>query len=87
MRELEVKASSEIDTLVMLDLYDYDETWQHYSFFSIYKKKGGINTMLVCLKEYWTQIIATIGNSRSSGSQAKNQGVYAYLARHPKSIY
>lgn len=86
VRELEVKASSEVDALVILDLYDYDETWQHYSFFSIYKKKGGINTMLVCLKEYWTQIIATIGNSQS-GSQAKNQGSYAYLTRHPESIH
>lgn len=85
VRKLEVKASSEVDALVMLDLYEYDETWQQYSFFSIYKKKGGINTMLVYLKEYWTQIIATIGYSQS-GSQIKNQGGYAYMDRHPKSM-
>lgn len=86
VRKLEVKASSEVDALVMLDCYDYDETWQNYSFFSIYQKKGEIATMLNCLKEYWMQIITTIGYSRSS-SQAKNQGVYAYIARQPESLH
>jgi hypothetical protein len=85
VREIEVKASSEVEALVMLDLYDYDETWQNYSFFSIYKKQGDIKTMLVCLKQYWAQIITTIQDSPSKPN-VKNPGNYAYLVRHRESL-
>ncbi len=39
VRELEVEADDEETAVVMLDFYEYDETWQHYSFVGIRKKK------------------------------------------------
>lgn len=39
LRELEVKADDEVTAIMLLDLYDYDETWQHYSFISIHKQE------------------------------------------------
>ncbi len=39
LRELEVEADTEEDAIIMLDLYDYDETWQNYSFIEIRKKR------------------------------------------------
>jgi hypothetical protein len=85
VRELEITASSEVDALVMLDLYDYDETWQNYSFFSLSKKQGDIKTRLVSLKQYWVQIITTI-RDLSSKPNVKNQGNHAYLVRHREYI-
>lgn len=39
LRELEVKADDEVTAIMLLDLYDYDETWQQYSFIGIHKKE------------------------------------------------
>ena len=39
LRELEVKADDEVTAIMLLDLYEYDETWQHYSFIGIHKKE------------------------------------------------
>lgn len=39
LRELEVEADTEEDAVILLDLYNYDETWQNYSFLEIRKKK------------------------------------------------
>ena len=39
LRELEVEANTEEDAVILLDLYNYDETWQNYSFLEIRKKK------------------------------------------------
>ena len=47
VRELEVKANNEEEAIVLLDFYDYDETWQHYSFVTVYKKSSGIAEVLV----------------------------------------
>ena len=38
VRELEVEADDEVTAIMLLDLYDYDETWQHYSFVEVHKK-------------------------------------------------
>lgn len=38
LRELEVEADDEVTAITLLDLYDYDETWQHYSFVDVQKK-------------------------------------------------
>ena len=40
VRELEVEADDEATAVMLLDLYDYDETWQHYSFVEVYKREG-----------------------------------------------
>lgn len=51
IRELEVEADSEEDAIVRLDFYDYDETWQHYSFVDIRKKqRDAIAALLALLK-------------------------------------
>ena len=39
IRELEVEADDEETAIVMLDFYEYDETWQQYSFVGIHKKR------------------------------------------------
>lgn len=39
IRELEVEADDEETAIVMLDFYEYDETWQQYSFVEIHKKR------------------------------------------------
>lgn len=39
LRELEVEADTEEEAVILLDLYNYDETWQNYSFLEIRKKK------------------------------------------------
>ncbi|HAJ64553.1 MAG TPA: hypothetical protein DCP31_39395, partial [Cyanobacteria bacterium UBA8543] len=39
LRELEIEADDEITAMMLLDLYNYDETWQHYSFIGIHKKE------------------------------------------------
>lgn len=39
IREIEVEADDEETAVVMLDFYDYDESWQNYSFVEIRKKK------------------------------------------------
>lgn len=38
LRELEIEADDEVTAIMLLDLYDYDETWQHYSFVDVQKK-------------------------------------------------
>jgi hypothetical protein len=35
VRELEVEADNEVTAVMLLDLYDYDETWQDYSFVEV----------------------------------------------------
>ena len=39
VRELEVEADDEVTAMMLLDLYDYDETWQHYSFVDMHKQE------------------------------------------------
>jgi hypothetical protein len=39
VRQLEVKADDEETAIMLLDLYDYDETWQQYSFVEVQKKE------------------------------------------------
>jgi hypothetical protein len=39
IRKLEVKADDEETAIMLLDLYEYDETWQHYSFVEVEKKE------------------------------------------------
>lgn len=39
IREIEVEADDEETAVVMLDFYEYDESWQNYSFVEIRKKK------------------------------------------------
>jgi hypothetical protein len=47
VRELSVEASSEVDAIVKLDFYDYDETWRNYSFVDVHKQKWrGIKSLL-----------------------------------------
>jgi hypothetical protein len=51
IRELEVKADDEETAIVMLDFYEYDETWQNYSFVEIrQKKRNWFVTLLTRLK-------------------------------------
>jgi hypothetical protein len=46
VRELLVEASDEVDAVVKLDFYDYDETWRDYSFVDVHKQKwGGIKSL------------------------------------------
>jgi len=45
VRELEVEATDEVSAIVKLDFYDYDETWQQYSFVDVHKKWGGIKSL------------------------------------------
>ena len=45
VRELEVEAADEVSAIVKLDLYDYDETWQHYSFVDVQQKWGCIKSL------------------------------------------
>lgn len=47
IRELEVEADTEEDAIVMLDFYNYDDTWQNYSFVDIRKKNWGIMALLL----------------------------------------
>lgn len=46
IRELEVEADTEEDAIVMLDFYNYDETWHNYSFVDIRKKNWSIMALL-----------------------------------------
>lgn len=46
IRELEVEADDEETAIVMLDFYEYDETWQQYSFVGIHKKRWNWLTAL-----------------------------------------
>lgn len=39
IRELEVEADDEETAIVMLDFYEYDETWHQYSFVGIHQKR------------------------------------------------
>jgi hypothetical protein len=39
IREIEVEADDEETAVVMLDFYEFDESWQNYSFVEIRKKK------------------------------------------------
>lgn len=41
VRKLEVEANDEVTALVLLDFYEYDKTWQHYSFVDLQKKRSG----------------------------------------------
>jgi hypothetical protein len=38
VRELEVEADDEVTAIVRLDFYEYDKSWQHYSFVDVRKK-------------------------------------------------
>ncbi len=50
VRELEVEADDEVTAIMLLDLYDYDETWQHYSFVNVQKKEvRAITPVNICL--------------------------------------
>ena len=40
IRELVVEAEDEVQAIVKLDFYDYDETWEHYSLVDIYKQNS-----------------------------------------------
>ncbi|HAA28275.1 MAG TPA: hypothetical protein DCE56_12075 [Cyanobacteria bacterium UBA8553] len=40
IRELVVEAEDEVEAIVKLDFYDYDETWEHYSFVDIHKQSS-----------------------------------------------
>lgn len=40
-RKLEVEANDEVTALVLLDFYEYDKTWRHYSFVDLHKKRSG----------------------------------------------
>jgi hypothetical protein len=52
IRELEVEADDEETAIVMLDFYDYDETWQNYSFVGIRKKRWNwLAALLAVLKK------------------------------------
>ena len=48
VRKLEVEANDEVTAIVLLDFYEYDKTWRHYSFVDLHKKKSGnlITTLL-----------------------------------------
>lgn len=46
IRELEVEADDEETAIVILDFYEYDETWQQYSFVGIHKKRWNWLTAL-----------------------------------------
>lgn len=48
IRELEVEADDEVTAIVRLDFYEYDKTWQHYSFVDVRKKRSSnlITTLL-----------------------------------------
>ncbi|HEY9675163.1 MAG TPA: hypothetical protein V6D11_27225 [Waterburya sp.] len=52
LRELEVEADTEEEAVILLDLYNYDETWQNYSFLEIRKKKWDwLTAMFAVLKK------------------------------------
>jgi hypothetical protein len=59
VREIEVEADNEVDAIVRLDFYDYDETWRQYSFVEVRRKTGGIKAVLVTLKKILTQLLGT----------------------------
>jgi hypothetical protein len=46
IRELEVEADDEETAIVMLDFYEYDDTWQQYSFVGIHQKRWNWLTAL-----------------------------------------
>lgn len=53
IRELEVEADDEETAIVMLDFYEYDETWQNYSFVEIRQKKcSWFAVLLTMLKNF-----------------------------------
>lgn len=49
LRELEVEADTEEEAVILLDLYNYDETWQNYSFLEVRKKKWDWLTALFAI--------------------------------------
>lgn len=51
IRVIEVKATSETEALIQLDFYDYDETWQNFSFVDLYKKRNSCARLIVALKQ------------------------------------
>ncbi len=57
VRELEVEASDEVDAVVRLDFYDYDETWRHYSFVEVQRKRSGTIAALAALKKNFIQLL------------------------------
>ena len=50
IRELEVEAESDTQALEILDSYDYDESWKHYSLVTIKKQRGGSRPGAGCPK-------------------------------------
>jgi hypothetical protein len=52
IRKLEVEADDEETAIVLLDFYEYDETWQNYSFVGIRKKRWNwLAALLAVLKK------------------------------------
>jgi hypothetical protein len=40
VRELVVEAEDEVQAIVKLDFYDYDETWEHYSLVDVHQQNS-----------------------------------------------
>lgn len=72
IRELEVEADTEEEAIVLLDFYEYDETWQHYSFVNIRKKDGNaIDAGLAIFNKIYSKLFlhqpTKLPNSQKTG--------------------
>ena len=59
VRELVVEAEDEVEAIVKLDFYDYDETWERYSLVDVHEEKS-LTFLTAC-----TAIISTLANLRT----------------------
>lgn len=56
VRELIVEAEDEVEAIVKLDFYDYDEIWEHYSLVDVQQEKS-----LTFIKAF-TGVISTLAS-------------------------
>jgi hypothetical protein len=75
VRMLEVNAISETEALTKLDFYEYDETWQRFSFVEVYKKRKLFSTLLVDLKQVllnYIELLDSLASRKHRGLDSSN---------------
>lgn len=67
VRVLKVSATSETEALNKLDFYDYDQTWQNFSFMELYQEKQYFSTLIVHFQQVvvnYLELIISLGSRK-----------------------
>ena len=67
IRELIVEAEDEVQAIVKLDFYDYDETWEHYSLVDIHKQNA------LTFVRAFQRVISAFANLKQQTTNNKQQ--------------